>query len=120
MLHFYGILLEEAAFHQQLNPSPSFRYSLTDDGLVLAERLDSEHAKQASAEVARDDAKDGPGVVDLTASDDEDEAQTSSEADGLTNKGESSRGISGKPDADRLSPGSYEIILCVDVIETTG
>ncbi|CAF94056.1 unnamed protein product, partial [Tetraodon nigroviridis] len=105
------------------------RYSLTEDGLVLAERLDSvEHVKEASTEVARaknegddgDDGDDGPGVVDLTGSDDENQAQSSDEADRLTNKGESSQGISGKPNTDCLLPGTYEIILCVDVIETTG
>uniref|UniRef100_H3C4X1 Crossover junction endonuclease MUS81 n=1 Tax=Tetraodon nigroviridis TaxID=99883 RepID=H3C4X1_TETNG len=79
------------------------RYSLTEDGLVLAERLDSvEHVKEASTEVARakNEGDDGD--------------------DGLTNKGESSQGISGKPNTDCLLPGTYEIILCVDVIETTG
>lgn len=108
------------------NSSSLFRYSLTEDGLVLAERLDSaEHVKQASTEVARaknegEDEEERPGVVDLTGSDDEDKAQTSSEADRLTNKGEDSQGISRKPNADCLLPGTYEIILCVDVIETTG
>lgn len=93
---------------------------------MLAERLDSEHMKQASTEVARaknegEDKEDSPRVVDLTGSgDDEDEAQTSSEADRLTNKGENSEGMSRKPNADCLLPGTYEIILCVDVIETTG
>lgn len=93
---------------------------------MLAERLDSvEHGKQASTEVARaknegEDEEDSPGVVDLTGSDDEDEAQTSSEADRLTSKGQSSQGTSGNPNAGCLLPGTYEIILCVDVIETTG
>lgn len=132
----WNIFLEsfrkKTPFHQQINSSSSFRYSLTEDGLVLAERLDSvEHVKEASTEVARaknegedgddgDDGDDGPGVVDLTGSDDENQAQSSDEADRLTNKGESSQGISGKPNTDCLLPGTYEIILCVDVIETTG
>lgn len=81
--------------------------------------------KQASTEAtrARNDGKDeeeSPGVVDLTASDDEDEAQTSSETDGLTDKGENSEGMSRTPSKDCFLPGTYEIILCVDVIETTG
>lgn len=81
--------------------------------------------KQASTEVTRaknegEDEEDGPGVVDLTVSGDEDKAQASGEADTLTNKGENSLGTGGKPNADCLLPGTYEIILCVDVIETTG
>lgn len=92
---------------------------------MLAERLDSaEHVKQAGPVVARgknegEDEADSPGLVDLTGSDDEDEAQTSGEADGLTNKGENSQRISRKPNFCLL-PGTYEIRLCVDVIETTG
>lgn len=67
------------------------------------------------------DEEDSPGVVDLTGSDDgEDEAQTSGEAERLTDKGDKSQGKGGKPNAGRLLPGTYEIILCVDVIETTG
>lgn len=84
-----------------------------------------EQVKQASTEVTRaknegEDEEDSPGLVDLTVSDDEDKTQASGEADTLTNKGENSLGTGGKPNADRLLPGTYEIILCVDVIETTG
>lgn len=89
---------------------------------MLAERLDSEQVKQASTEVEKEgeDEEDSPGVVDLTGSDDEEGAQASSEADTLAHKGEDSLGRSGKPNADRLLPGTYEILLCVDVTETTG
>lgn len=93
---------------------------------MLAERLDSvEHMKQASTEAAKakhegEDKEDSPGVVDLTGSDEEDGAQKSSEAVRLSSKGENSQGMNGKLNADCLLPGTYEIILCVDVIETTG
>lgn len=107
----------------------SCRYSLTEDGLAVAERLDSvEHVKKASTEVNRarnkgEDGEDGASaeVIDLTSSDDgPDKAQTSSEADNLINNGKNSQGTSGKPSVGRLLPGTYEIVLCVDVIETTG
>lgn len=67
----------------------------------------------------REDEEDSARFIDLTGSDDgEDEAQTSCEAGRLTDK-ENSRG-SRDPNAGCLLPGTYEIILCVDVIETTG
>lgn len=56
-----------------------FRYSLTDQGLALAERLDSEetgvakeHVEQMSGE---EDSRDGPDVVDLTLVEDEEEQE---------------------------------------------
>lgn len=126
ILHFLKEYVGKKTLFPPINCSSSFRYSLTEDGLVLAERLESvERVKQASTEVMRaknkgEDEEDSPRVVDLTGSDDEDEAQKSSAADRLTNKGENSQGSSGKPTADCLLPGTYEILLCVDVIETTG
>lgn len=95
----------------------------------MAERLDSvEHVKKASTEVNRarnkgENEEDGASaeVIDLTGSEDgPDEAQTSTEADNLTDNGKNSQGTSGKPSVGCLLPGTYEIILCVDVIETTG
>ncbi|TNM93717.1 hypothetical protein fugu_001893 [Takifugu bimaculatus] len=104
------------------------RYSLTEDGLAVAERLDSEHVKKSSTEVDRarnkgENEDDGAGaeVIDLTGSEDgPDEAHASSEAGNLPDRGKNSQGTSGKPSAGCLLPGTYEIILCVDVIETTG
>ncbi|TWW63577.1 crossover junction endonuclease MUS81 [Takifugu flavidus] len=102
------------------------RYSLTEDGLAVAERLDSEHVKKSSTEVDRarnkgENEDDGAEVIDLTGSEDgPDEAHASSEAGNLPDRGKNSQGTSGKPSAGCLLPGTYEIILCVDVIETTG
>lgn len=56
-----------------------FRYSLTDQGLALAERLDSEetgmtkeHVEQRSEE---ENSHDGPDVVDLTLEEEEEEKE---------------------------------------------
>lgn len=95
----------------------------------MAERLGSgEHAKKSSTEVNRarnngEKEQEGAGaeVIDLTGGEDgPDEAQTSSEADNLTDGGKNPQGMSTEPSVGCLLPGSYEIILCVDVIETTG
>lgn len=63
-----------------LRSSSSLRYSLTDEGLALAERLDSadQGAKEGPEEVrseGEEDEEGGPGVVDLTGSDDDDEEE---------------------------------------------
>lgn len=87
-----------------------------------------EHVKNSSSEVNRarnkgegDEDGASAGVVDLTGSEDgQDEAQTSSAAARLTDNGKNSEGTSLKPNAGCLLPGTYEIILCIDVIETTG
>uniref|UniRef100_A0A8C5H4S2 Crossover junction endonuclease MUS81 n=1 Tax=Gouania willdenowi TaxID=441366 RepID=A0A8C5H4S2_GOUWI len=71
--------------------SPARYYSLTDEGLALAKRL-------AAAQEEEEDEEDN--VVDLTVSD-EDEGDVAAPA-------------------ECLLPGHYEILLCVDVIETTG
>ncbi|XP_028262525.1 structure-specific endonuclease subunit MUS81 [Parambassis ranga] len=109
------------------------RYSLTDEGLALGERLAS--ADQETKEGPEGDGEErgseaeeqGVGVVDLTGSDEDAEeeeedrihvteraervAQTAPDPSQVT-----SRKLVGEP----LLPGSYEIILCVDFIETTG
>uniref|UniRef100_A0A8C1CUX0 Crossover junction endonuclease MUS81 n=1 Tax=Cyprinus carpio carpio TaxID=630221 RepID=A0A8C1CUX0_CYPCA len=123
------------------------RYSLTDQGLALAERLDSEetgmakeHGEQMSGE---EDSRDGPDVVDLTLVEDEEEQEdkescrssktserlatalsvnqatghiSESDAAGKSQTLETGRTAMGW----HLPPGSYDIVLCVDVIETTG
>lgn len=130
----------EAPLH---SPS-SLRYSLTEDGLALAERLDSAEERTKDGPEERDKEKvisegeeedeeeeeGGPGVVDLTGSDEGEEDKEDSPVERLTCVAQSAAdgmGISGKPQAASrkpnpayLLPGTYEIILCVDFIETTG
>ncbi|TKS93014.1 Crossover junction endonuclease MUS81 [Collichthys lucidus] len=117
------------------------RYSLTEDGLALAERLDSaeertkeerdkEKVVSEGAEEDEEEEEGGPGVVDLTGSDEGEEDKEDSPAERLTCVAHSAAdgmGVSGKPRAASrnlnpayLLPGTYEIILCVDFIETTG
>ncbi|XP_031706997.1 structure-specific endonuclease subunit MUS81 isoform X2 [Anarrhichthys ocellatus] len=121
------------------------RYSLTEEGLALAERLESvEEDTKDCSEGDREEARSeeeveeeecGAGLVDLTASDDEEEedgtspaerptcvAQQRSEVDGMSFSGkpQNSQATSRKPNAGCLLPGAYEVILCVDFIETTG
>nr|XP_046236993.1 crossover junction endonuclease MUS81 [Scatophagus argus]XP_046236994.1 crossover junction endonuclease MUS81 [Scatophagus argus]XP_046236995.1 crossover junction endonuclease MUS81 [Scatophagus argus] len=112
------------------------RYSLTEEGLALAERLES--IKDGTEEVDRgevrsegqeEEEEDSPGVVDLTGSDDDEEegthpaesltcvVQPRGETDGTA---QNSQATSRKPNLGSLLPGAYEIILCVDFIETTG
>ncbi|XP_042256894.1 crossover junction endonuclease MUS81 [Thunnus maccoyii] len=120
------------------------RYSLTDEGLALAERLESvEKGTKDGPEGDREECRSedeeeedsGPGVVDLTGSDDDNEedridpaetpagvVQPRKEADemGFSGKSQNSQAVSRKPNGACLLPGTYEIILCVDFIETTG
>nr|XP_055053518.1 crossover junction endonuclease MUS81 [Misgurnus anguillicaudatus] len=120
------------------------RYSLTEQGLALAEKLDSSEGgvhKDPVAEKSEEDSSgDGPDVVDLTLEEDKDEdgetcpsksseslftalsvnqvkdPVTYSDASGRSQALETGRSAT----SWRLLPGSYEIVLCVDVIETTG
>ncbi|XP_074554984.1 crossover junction endonuclease MUS81 [Halichoeres trimaculatus] len=124
------------------------RYSLTDEGLALAQRLEAaEQEGKGGAEGDREEVRSegeeeesGPGVVDLTASDEDEEeekeidrapsaerlesvSQPRSDAEGTSSAGRppSSQGTGGgKSTGGRLLPGEYEITLCVDFIETTG
>ncbi|XP_034713011.1 crossover junction endonuclease MUS81 isoform X2 [Etheostoma cragini] len=127
------------------------RYSLTEEGLALAERLESiEQGTQDGPEGDREEARSegegdaeeedgGPGLVDLTASDDDDEEEKEEDrihpaetptcvalprrdvdGMGLSEKTQKSHAASRKPNAACLLPGTYDIILCVDFIETTG
>ncbi|KAM4564561.1 crossover junction endonuclease MUS81 isoform 1-T2 [Fundulus diaphanus] len=122
------------------------RYSLTDEGLALAERLEA--AEKETKNLPGDDGSEGDGredreeelVVDLTESgDDDDEEEEEEEPEVLSQSAPSavrSRSDAGgaslpegpqqsltasrKPNGERLLPGTYEIVLCVDFIETTG
>ncbi|XP_043953443.1 LOW QUALITY PROTEIN: crossover junction endonuclease MUS81 [Gambusia affinis] len=120
------------------------RYSLTDEGLALAERLESVEKERRNVPV-EDRKGAGPAgpadqeedaVVDLTASDDDEEeeereslseratgeTQSSDYAGGLSLLGKTqvTMATSRKPNRDCLLPGTYDVILCVDFIETTG
>lgn len=125
------------------------RYTLTEEGLALAERLDSveqrtegvpeeDQEEEKEEEEVRSDTEekeDPPCVVDLTGSDDGEESDESSsrhslkerltcarDTDVASSKGEDqmTAAVSRQPSAGRLPPGSYDIVLCVDFIETTG
>lgn len=124
--------------------SSSLRYTLTDEGLALAERLDSVEkrtegvAEEEDVDEVRshtEEIEDPPRVVDLTGSDDGEESDDAScrhnlkerlastkVTDGVSSKGEDQKTAAAgtKPSAGRLPPGSYDIVLCVDFIETTG
>uniref|UniRef100_A0A3Q0QUY4 Crossover junction endonuclease MUS81 n=1 Tax=Amphilophus citrinellus TaxID=61819 RepID=A0A3Q0QUY4_AMPCI len=122
------------------------RYSLTDEGLALAERLASvEQTKKDGPEGDREEVRseleeteEDEKVVDLTGSDEDEEekednrihptergagvTQVSGDVDDTRSSGKSqnSQTRSRNPNAECLLPGTYEIILCVDFIETTG
>ncbi|XP_034006124.1 crossover junction endonuclease MUS81 isoform X2 [Trematomus bernacchii] len=124
------------------------RYSLTEEGLALGERLESlEGTKgpEGDREEARSEGNEqeegeegGPGFVDLTVSDDDEEekeeeriqpterptssAQPRVVLPGMffSGKPQNVPSTSRNPNSWSLLPGSYEIILCVDFIETTG
>ncbi|XP_015246901.1 PREDICTED: crossover junction endonuclease MUS81 [Cyprinodon variegatus] len=121
------------------------RYSLTDEGLALAERLES--VERDVKNIPGEDISEGDGreeeeeerVVDLTESgdDDSDEEEQLPESlsqratcaiqlsrdageGSLQGKPQSTLTSIRKPNRESLLPGAYEILLCVDFIETTG
>ncbi|XP_005813911.1 crossover junction endonuclease MUS81 [Xiphophorus maculatus] len=115
------------------------RYSLTDEGFALAERLESVEKERRNVPVEERRGAAGPedeeddAVVDLTASDDEEEreslperatGETQSSGDAgrlsLPGKTQVTMTTSRKPNRDYLLPGTYDVVLCVDFIETTG
>uniref|UniRef100_A0A671KPP7 Crossover junction endonuclease MUS81 n=1 Tax=Sinocyclocheilus anshuiensis TaxID=1608454 RepID=A0A671KPP7_9TELE len=121
------------------------RYSLTDQGLALAEKLDSEESGMAKEHVEQmseeEDSQDGPDVVDLTLEEEDEEEQEDKESCKSSERlatalsvnqarahisesdatGKSQTLESGRTAMSwHLPPGSYDIVLCVDVIETTG
>ncbi|XP_005949949.1 crossover junction endonuclease MUS81 [Haplochromis burtoni] len=122
------------------------RYSLTEGGLTLAERLAS--AEQTNTDGDREAVRseleateeDDP-VVDITGSDEDEEekeenrihpaerqptvTEVSCDVDDVRSSGkpqdsQTTMTTSRKPNAECLLPGTYEIMLCVDFIETTG
>ncbi|XP_077356145.1 structure-specific endonuclease subunit MUS81 [Festucalex cinctus] len=84
------------------------RYSLTEEGVSLAQRLDLATCASKAAledEDDEDEEESCPVAIDLTASDEED--------DNEEDKVPPSNG-------GRLLAGTFDIVLCVDVSETTG
>ncbi|XP_039515244.1 crossover junction endonuclease MUS81 [Pimephales promelas] len=134
-------LIQKELLVKTHNPA---RYSLTEQGLALAERLDSEETGMTKEHVERyseeENSQDGPDVVDLTLEEEEEEEKASrcsesserpttalsvNQARGLISesdaKGESQTLETGRTAMGwHLPPGSYDIVLCVDFVETTG
>ncbi|XP_055084855.1 crossover junction endonuclease MUS81 [Periophthalmus magnuspinnatus] len=122
------------------------RYSLTEEGMALAERLESaerggekERDREGGGGETRDERRGGRGgdgekasygdteraeeeeVLDLTQSDEEETEDVLIPAEKPSVAPESrAQDVQTKAPAQCLFPGSYEIILCVDFIETTG
>nr|XP_020479944.1 crossover junction endonuclease MUS81 isoform X2 [Monopterus albus] len=133
-------LVQKSLVMKTHNPA---RYSLTEEGLALAERLESvERERKDGPEQGRERLRgegeegSGPEVVDLTGSDEEEKekvnehptemlasvAQPASKGDRVfcSGKAQEPQAVSRKPNGECLPPGSYDIVLCVDFIETTG
>ncbi|XP_041635552.1 crossover junction endonuclease MUS81 [Cheilinus undulatus] len=141
-------LIQKSLVIKTHNPA---RYSLTEEGLALARRLESADPQskdyadgdreEARSEGEEEEEEDGdPGVVDLTASDDDEEEEKEDDrehpAEKLARVSQPRSEVnvtssSGKPQNSQptggrklsgvcLLPGTYEILLCVDFIETTG
>ncbi|XP_035266065.1 crossover junction endonuclease MUS81 [Anguilla anguilla] len=100
------------------------RYSLTEQGMALAERLEASEGGSMGER--------GPPAVDLTEDEleegkDEDEregcpAETPALPEpgfGVTGKSQAAETLR-RPSGEALLPGCYDIVLCVDFIETTG
>ncbi|KAM9834439.1 crossover junction endonuclease MUS81 [Syngnathus typhle] len=85
------------------------RYSLTEEGVSLARRLDSVACtSEAPLEDDKEEEEGCPVAVDLTVSDEDDVDKDTVEPKCKTSSGE------------RLLAGTFDIVLCVDVSETTG
>ncbi|KAM9717343.1 crossover junction endonuclease MUS81 isoform 2-T2 [Menidia menidia] len=119
------------------------RFSLTEEGLALAEKLASaeqetkDDAERGGEEVRSERAEleeveEAEAVVDLTESGEdekEEDANSLTESaacvndEGRTRSSgdlQESQTTRTKPSGECLLPGNYDIILCVDFIETTG
>ncbi|KAG9274335.1 crossover junction endonuclease MUS81 isoform X1 [Astyanax mexicanus] len=118
------------------------RYSLTELGLALAEKLESGERGRDDREVeerksGHEDSGDGPVTVDLTLDEDKED---NNDNDGVESEdgcslrvgptiatsetwAQCAAPVSSLSDISReayLLPGLYDIVLCVDFIETTG
>ncbi|XP_051560761.1 crossover junction endonuclease MUS81-like isoform X2 [Myxocyprinus asiaticus] len=112
------------------------RYSLTEQGLALAEKLDSKESgmdkEQAEEKSEEEISGHRPGVVDLTLEEEEDEEKgekescSSKSSERITTALSVNQAKNLAPASDAtgkgcyLLPGFYDIVLCVDFIETTG
>ncbi|KAM9501571.1 crossover junction endonuclease MUS81 [Clarias gariepinus] len=114
------------------------RYSLTEFGMALAERLEAEErggdvGQEEEKKSEPEDSGDGPVTVDLTLDGETGEYEV--EGYRIPRDGPStSVSVTQAPDFDLLGkcyssetgraacllPGAYDIVLCVDFIETTG
>ncbi|KAG7218664.1 hypothetical protein INR49_019788 [Caranx melampygus] len=94
------------------------RFSLTEDGRALAERLDSaeQGSKVREEEEEEDEEEEGGGVMKKKKEEEKEEKEVREEVVQGLDSQRTSRNTNG----DRLLPGTYDIILCVDFIETTG
>ncbi|KAG7497339.1 crossover junction endonuclease MUS81 [Solea senegalensis] len=103
-------LIQKNLLTKSHNPA---RYSLTEEGAALAERLEA--AEPASGGKERSEVRseeEEQAVVDLTGSDEDDSEEKDRAGPSETRSERTTR--------DVLRPQNYEILLCVDVIETTG
>ncbi|KAK1797112.1 hypothetical protein P4O66_008500 [Electrophorus voltai] len=114
------------------------RYSLTELGLALAERLEFEErgddcGRDKEKAILAEESGDGPVTINLTVNEGEWEEEDIAEnncipseeptAATTVNQAENAptcSGLSGTGRDGHLLPGSYDIVLCVDFIETTG
>ncbi|XP_031441011.1 crossover junction endonuclease MUS81 isoform X1 [Clupea harengus] len=129
-----GTLIQRDLVLKTHNPA---RYSLTELGLVVAEQLESGEREEKNDQKVEEEKREGgeavecPDTVDLTLDDDDHddegvsgrlakrpspvgptEESPTEESQAVEHGEAAARGI--------LLPGCYEIILCVDFIETTG
>uniref|UniRef100_A0A8C5BKA1 Crossover junction endonuclease MUS81 n=1 Tax=Gadus morhua TaxID=8049 RepID=A0A8C5BKA1_GADMO len=107
------------------------RYSLSEEGASLAGRLASEEQgssggpEQIVEERDRSEENDVQGLVDLTYLTAEcytwsSPALNPAAGPSVSGEAQASEPSGGRPSGGRLLPGDYDIILCVDFIETTG
>ncbi|CAL8241325.1 unnamed protein product [Merluccius merluccius] len=80
------------------------RYSLSEEGASLAERLEPEEQGSSEGQEERDGER----------------ARSEGAGPSVLGKAQASEPSAGRPGGGRLLPGDYDILLCVDFIETTG
>ncbi|KAJ4928557.1 hypothetical protein JOQ06_016348, partial [Pogonophryne albipinna] len=85
------------------------RYSLTEEGLALGERLDDDDEEEKEEERIQPTERPTSSA-----------SQPRVLVPGMFFSGKPQNVPSRNPNSWSLLPGSYEIILCVDFIETTG
>uniref|UniRef100_A0A8D2ZHE8 Crossover junction endonuclease MUS81 n=1 Tax=Scophthalmus maximus TaxID=52904 RepID=A0A8D2ZHE8_SCOMX len=124
-------LIQKSLLVKTHNPA---RYSLSEEGLALAERLDAaERGSEARGEGSQVQEEEEEEVSSSLfrlpagtnnssfprhspAKTGDSQTETETKVDATGSDPQTSR----KPNAGLLLPGTYEIVLCVDFIETTG